>query len=100
MQELLTSTNAIGFIAGLVFGIFCGILIGIYIGLHFRNKHDPIAIANVFGGLMALLWAGLHTFAIFSGAITVPFIFDVVGGMAMGQTLGIDLVSSIQKFRK
>lgn len=100
MEQLLTINSIAPFIAGFGSGLCVGVLLGVYFGIHYRNTQDPVVWANLFGGIVAMLWAGLHTYAIFSGDIQIPFIFDVVGGLAMGQTLGIDLVAAIQKIRK
>ena len=96
----LYDTNLIGFLVGLVVGLITGCFLGYKIARHKFGKEEEVLLHNLFGGGMALLWAGTHVYAIIVGSIQVPFIFDVIGGLAMGQTLGIDLASQIAKFRK
>lgn len=100
MEGLLTSSNIVAFSSGLLAGILVGVVIGIYFGINYRNELHPVLLSNIFGAVVAILWASLHTFSILSGTLEIPFIFDVVGGLAMGQTLGIDLVSALSKIRK
>lgn len=97
METLLTS-NMYAFLAGLVVGLLIGTFLGFYIGL--KKSNQPVIMSTLLGGGFAMLWAGLHTYAILSGDIEVPLLFDVVGGLAMGQTLGIDLASAVQKMKR
>ncbi len=100
MVELLDLYPILPFAIGLSVGLVVGFILGLYVGVHYRNTEDPFLFASLFGVIISILWAGLHTYAIFSGSLQIPLIFDVVGGLAMGQALGIDLVTAISKFKK
>ena len=97
---LIEDSNLLAFAAGLIVGLIVGLVLGVHFGIKYSRDNQSIQRANILGAVFAMLWAGLHTYAILTGDIEVPLFFDVVGGLAMGQTLGIDLASAIQKMRK
>ena len=97
---LIESSNLVAFVAGLSVGLFVGLVLGIHFSIKYSRDDGNVQRANVLGAAFAMLWAGLHTYSILTGTIEVPLFFDVIGGLAMGQTLGIDLAAAIQKMKK
>lgn len=82
--------------AGFVFGFVLGLFIGAAISYFFAKK---IEIEKLISLIVIFSWLGVHLYGFGSG-MSVPLIFDVVGGASVGHLIGFDFIESLKKFRK
>lgn len=89
MFEQTFMTFFAGFLVGMPFGIFIAATFQ-------KNKINFIKALNVF---LFFIWIFIHVYGFFND-LQVPWIFDIVGGLAVGHLLGFDVSSIISRFKK
>lgn len=92
MLKLLTTET----LSGLAVGFVLGFILGFTIAL-FRKGH--VQASSFFAIFVASLWLAFQSISILVSGQGLPFIFDVVGGVAVGQLLGVDIIDRIIKLK-
>jgi hypothetical protein len=82
----------------LIIGFFLGFISGVFVAIYALKKHN-VHCDKLFASLLSLMWMGMHGYG-FLFNIDVPYIFDIAGVAATGHIIGIDIISSLSKFRK
>ena len=80
--------------------ISVGIMIGIPIGMFIMykildKKKDKLEKHQTFVGYISLLWISFHIYSFFITGTQLDPIFNVVGGIAVGDFIGIKLIGPV-----
>lgn len=92
MQQYVTIETLIALGLGLVMGYALGFAVAFYF------KKDKIDSVKFMSTVIFVTWVGLHIYGFFN-AISVPLLFDIVGGVTVGNLLGFDLGEVFSKIK-
>lgn len=74
-------------------GFLLGLTVGVYIGMRFNkkelDKHKSLAI------IIATIWVLFHIVAFFIQGTEINIFFNVVGALAVGDVVGLNVVAPV-----
>lgn len=74
-------------------GVLIGIPIGMAIYAHFSKKELKRHNSYIF--YISILWVGFHIYSFFITGKQLDIIFNVVGGIAAGDLLGLKIIAPV-----